>query len=229
MAATNSVFANDTAITLDWANVTGADLYHLQVATAPDFSGTLIVNDSALAVSTKSFTDTGTDNTKRWWRWRSSTDTGATWSVWSEVGSFWINTGGAGDVTLTAENWAMFDTDPVTDIYTFTLFPVYIVVPMHQKRIRERNRVGTLLSEYITLKDKISFQFDESHYIQHPQMREFRRFNSEIKTFFLATYKSNIVDDVQNIWKVEFQIDPELSMLPSRQDLFTGTLEFEEV
>lgn len=229
MAAANSVLANDTSITLDWADVSGANLYELEVATEPDFSGTLLVNDATLVASTKTFTDGGTNDKKRWWRWRYSTDAGATWSAWSEVGSYWLNTSASGDVTLATGKWAMFDPDAVSDIYTFALFPVYAVAPMQIPRIRERNRAGDLLSEFITIKDKISLGIDESHYIQHPQMREFRRFYSEHKTFFLAAYNNNTVDDVPNVWKVQFESDPELSMMAGREDLFTGSLVFEEV
>ena len=226
MAAANSVLANDTAITLDWANVSGANLYHLQVATTPDFSGTLMVNDSALATSTKSFTDTGTNDTKRWWRWRHSTDAGATWGAWNEVGSYWVNTGASGDVTLTADAWALFDPDAVSDIYTLALFPAYSITQREIPRARERNRLGDLLSEYVTIKDTIAFEFSEDSYIQHPQMRELRRFYAEHKTFFLATHKENGVDNVPNIWKVQFESDPEISLIRGRPDLFVGSLIF---
>ncbi len=230
MSATNSVLSNDTSITLDWADVSGANLYHLQVASTPDFSGSLISEDSALASSTKTFTDGGADNTKRWWRWRSSADSGTTWTAWNEVGSYWLYTSASADITLAVNTWAMFKPSAVSDIYTFDLFPFYDVIPENQRRVRTRNRTGTLLSEYITIKDKVTFDLSDTRFIFHKQMREFRRFNTEIKTFFLATYKYNGVDYVPNIWKVQFGSDPDLTMMAAgRQDLFVGSLDFMEV
>lgn len=230
MAATNSVFANDTSITLDWADVTSANLYHLQVGTKPDFSGSLIVNDNALAVSTKAFVDSGANNVKRYWRWRYSTDAGTTWSEWSEVGSYWLNTGGSGDVTLASSKWAIFDPDAVSDIYTLPDYPVYKIVDQQFNRVKERNRQGDMLTEWYASKAIITLQFSEELFITHEHMRAFKRFNCEIKTFFIATYKTNGVDTVPNIWKVVFSEDPEFSMLAAgREDFFTGELIFEEV
>lgn len=231
MAATNSVFANDTSITLDWADVSGADRYTLQVSETPDFSGTLEQDDATLAVSTKAFTDGGTNNTKRWWRWRYSKDTGTTWSEWSDVGSYWLNTGGAGDVALAAKKWAMFDPDTVTDIYTLTDYPKHSITDMIINRFKRRNRAGTLLSEYLTTKARISFEFNDNSYMPVVQMRAFKRFNCEIKTFFLACYRNNGTDNVPNIWKVQIEEDGLETMMVSagREDYYTGTVVFEEV
>jgi hypothetical protein len=226
----NSVLYNSASVTLDWADVSGANGYHLQVATKPDFSGTLLEDDSGLAVSTKSFTDGGTDDSKRWWRWRYTTDGGTTWSEWSEVGSYWMDTGATAEVTLGASKWAMFDTDPVTDLYQLEDYPKYSVMAMQFNRAKERNRRGTMFTEWFNSKDKVVFQFDDSLFMSHRQMRAFKRFNTEIKTFFLATYKSNGLDNVQNIWKMVFQDDPEFAMLAAgREDYFTGEVAFEEV
>jgi hypothetical protein len=230
MAATNSVLANDTSITLDWADVTSANLYHLQVGTKPDFSGSLIQNDSTLAVSTKAFTDTGADDAKRYWRWRYSTDAGATWSEWSEVGSYWLDTGASADVTLSTGQWALFDPDAVTDRYVLPDYPVYSVLDEQYNRAKERNRQGDMLTEWYASKAIISFMFEDTLYITHEHMRALKRFNCEVKTFFLATYKTNGVDSVPNIWKVVFSEDPQLTMMaPGRQDFFTGEVIFEEV
>lgn len=227
----NEVLKNDTAITLDWNDVTGANQYHLQVSVdQADFSGSLLVNDSALAASTKSFTDTGTNNKKRFWRWRSSTDAGSTWGAWSEVGSYWLNTSAAGDVSITADGWKIFDPDLVTDIYTFALFPVYRIVHDRIPRLFTRNRAGELLSEFITIKSMITLSYEGKQYMELTQHTEIIRFNLEIKTFFLATNKTNEVDNVPNIWLVQFETDPEISMIAAgRQDLFQGQLKFIEV
>ncbi len=230
MAVTNSVLANDTSITLDWADVSGADRYHLQVGTKPDFSGSLLEDDNTLLVSTKAFTDAGANDRKRYWRWRYSTNSGSTWSEWSEVGSYWLDTDAAGDVTLASGKWALFDPDLVTDIYTLPDYPMYKILDEQMFRVRERNRQADMLTEWYASKAKISLTFGEKLFITHEHMRTAKRFNCEIKTFFLATYKTNGVDTVPNIWKVVFEEDPEFSMLAAgREDFFTGEYNFEEV
>jgi len=231
MSATNSVYSNDTSITLDWADVSGANLYHLQVSVdKPDFSATLQQNDATLAASTKTFTDSGTNDRKRYWRWRYSTDAGSTWSEWQEVGSYWLNTAGSTDITLSSDTWALIDPDALTDIYTFDLFPLYKVTNEKMQRLTTRNRLGTLLSEYLTVKGRIEMDLSRNHYILINQFNALKRFNEEIKTFFLATYKSNKTDTVQNIWKVQFEKDPDMTMVAAgRPDLYEGRLSFTEV
>lgn len=230
--ATNKVLYGSTAITLDWDDVTGANLYQAQVATTPDFSGTLLVDDATLAVSTKSFTDTGTDNTKRWWRFRYSTDAGATWSVWREKASYWIKSGVTELVSTSGEGWWLIENDAIfSDQYKLPTFPFYRITERRIPRIRERNRSGDLLSEYVTFKTTISFDFGESRYINHEQFRELKRFHEENKTFLLATFKTNEEDAlVPNVWKVQFESDPEFGMVAAgRQDLMVGTVSFEEI
>lgn len=229
MSATNSVLSNDTSITLDWADVSGANLYQLQVGLQPDFSGSLIQNDATLVTSTKAFTDTGTDDRKRYWRWRSSADAGATWTEWSEVGSYWLDTSVTGDVTLAVGKWAIFDPDLVTDIYTLPDYPMSKVVDQSIYRTKERNRRGNMLTEWYAGKSLVELTFPATNFITHEHMRAWKRFHFEVKTFFLATYKYNGVNYVPNIWKVVFAEDPEFSMLaPGREDFFTGDLSFEE-
>ncbi len=225
----NEVLKNDASISLDWSDVTGANLYHLQVATKVDFSGTLIVNDSALATSGKSFTETGADDSKRWWRWRYSTDAGTTWSEWSQVGHYWYNTGASADVTLAADKWAVFDPSTLTDIYTFQDFPTYRVLPASIYRAKERNRQGQLLTEWLTSKESVVLGFSRENYMRLEQACAFLRFHTVVKTFFLASYKYNGIDYVPHIWKGIFTEDPGLVMLAAgRPDLLTGDINFEE-
>ena len=67
-------------------------------------------------------------------------------------------------------------------------------------------------------------------FILAEQMRAMKRFNIEIKTFFLAAKINNGIDDVPMIWKVQFDDNPEFEMeVPTRQDLWTGELTFIEV
>lgn len=226
----NEVIKNDASITLDWSDVSGANVYHLQVSEYPDFSGVMVEEDTALAGSTHSFTDGGSANSKRWWRWRSSDDGGSTWSAWSEVGSYWINTGFSADLSLSTEQWIFVNPSDLTDRYVLADFPLYSIQRILLDRAKVRNRKGGLLSEFITIKDVIALRFPDTVFMGHEQMREIVRFHTQIKTFFLATLKTNGSHDVPNIWKAQFQSDPALTMLAAgRQDLFVGELILEEV
>ncbi len=96
----HAIYFATTSITLIWGLITNANAYQLQVSENPDFSGTLMVNQTLLTEHKYDFTDTGTNDGKRWWRWRYSLDGGTTYSQWSEVGSYWMNTNGAENVLM---------------------------------------------------------------------------------------------------------------------------------
>ncbi|KKN23818.1 hypothetical protein LCGC14_0901020 [marine sediment metagenome] len=227
----NEVFKNDTAITLVWNAVLGADRYQLQVSVNElDFSGALEQDDDTLVNPTKAFTDGGAGNKKRFWRWRYSTDGGATWREWSEVGSYWLNTSASGDISVAVNKWIVFDENDLVDLYQFQTFPVFKIIDQSLEHIRTRNRKFELLSEYVTSKAEIVLSFEDLKFVLHEQMRAFKRFNIEIKTFFLSTVINNGVDDVPNIWKVQFDDNPDFEMLvPTRQDLWAGEQTFIEV
>ena len=132
-------------------------------------------------------------------------------------------------MTLASDKWAIFDPASVTDIYTFPDFPSYQITPMSLYRAKERNRQGQLLTEWLTSKESVVLGFGRDNYMRLEQMCAFLRFNTVIKTFFLAAYKYNGQDYVPHIWKGIFMEDPSLVMLAAgRQDLFTGDLNFEE-
>jgi hypothetical protein len=229
MATTNAAIANDAAITLDWADVAGANLYSIQVSLYPDFLVAMESNN-ALAVSQHAFTDAGTDNVKRYWRWRYSTDGGTTWSAWSEVGSYWLNGSATADFAPSTGQWVLVDPDDVSDRYVMAVAPRHAVVDSMINRVKERNRQGELLSEYITSKAIISLEFPEDGFIEHEQHREIWRFHTDIKTFFLIGNTNNGRDNLTKIWQVQVVNDPEFEMLaPGRQDLFYGSVEYEEV
>lgn len=225
----NEVFKNDRSIVLDWESVFGANLYHVQVALDPDFA-TMVEDDDAVASSTHSFTDNETDDKKRWYRWRSSADAGATWGSWSDVGSYWLKTGGTGDIDLTVGKWAMFGETDQSDFYQLETFPMHKVVPVNLERDRVRNRRGEMINDYLTTKDVIELTFKEMQVIGRKMFREFKRFHIEHKTFFLAGVIDNGEDEVANVWKVQFAEDPEFEQAAaSRNDYHEGTLRFEEV
>jgi hypothetical protein len=229
MATKNAAIAIDTSIVLDWADVAGADLYSIQVSLYPDFRVALESSD-ALGTSTHSFTDASEDDAKRYWRWRYSTDAGTTWSKWSEVGSYWLNTSCLTEVVQSTNTWSLADPDDPADKTVFDVYPIFKVLPGMINRVKERNRVGDLLSEYLTTKDLISLEFGEDSYVQHEQFREIVRFHNEIKTFFLIANTYDGRDNVTRIWKVQFTDDPDMMMVASgRTDLMAGSLECEEV
>ncbi len=228
---THAIYFITTNITLTWGLVAGANAYRIQVSSTPDFSGSLIATVSGITIHQHNFTDGGTNDTKRWWRWAASYDGGASYQPWSEVGSYWINTSGAQNVSLPRSVWGLINPSDTTDVTELHDFPIYSIKQSHLYRVRDRNRLGTLLAEYITLKGSIALVYDSSTYMDVVGFREMRRFNEVIKTFFLCTFKDNaLYFPTPNIWKVQFESDPELTMLAAgRQDLYTGTLSFMEV
>jgi len=227
--AENAAIFHTTSIVLDWDNVVGANLYSIQVSVYPDFRVAL-ESSNALGTSTHSFTDAGADDAKRYWRWRYSTDSGTTWSAWSEVGSYWLDIGLTAGYTPAQGGWALVDPDDVTDAYVLEVAPRHTVVESSINRVKIRNRQGELLSEYLTTKGIITLEFPEDGFMHHEQFREFCRFHTEIKTFFLVANTDNGRDHVTKIWKVQVTEDPALTMFAAgREDLMTGTVELEEV
>lgn len=230
IAGDMKVLYNQRTINLDWGTVDGAQFYQLQVSLYPDFRS--FVTNVSITESDYQFTDASTDDARRYWRWRPSVNSGADWlQPWSEVGSYWLDTGAAAEVEVTEGYWVMFDPDDVTDIYWFDLVPVHSVVPGNIFRFQGRNRVGDLLSEFLTTKDAITLDFTGKQYIAHAQMDEFRRFSNAKRTFFLANYVIGKRDEpTPHIWKVEFNGDPSFTMIAAgRPDLLRGTLSFMEV
>jgi len=230
-APDHAVLFNNTAIILNWTSIGGAVEYELQVSTFPDFKTLNIHTDTAVPESTKTFTDAGTNNLRRYWRVRPKNALGVFFEPFSEVASYWLDTGRAENVTIDRNEWVMFDEADVLDRYDFDLFPMYQVIPRNLNRIFTRNRLGELISEFLTIKDTIQLNFIADGFLEHTQMDEFQRFNNIKKTFFLATFKDGIKGrPFPHIWKVEFSEDPTLTMfVAGRPDILTGTLNFEEV
>ena len=224
-----TVFTNSRSMLVDWNAVSGADQYHCQVASDPDFV-TLIDDDDTLTNSEFSFTDGGTDNTKRWWRWRYSIDGGTNWSLWQDVGMYWLKTSATDDVDVEPNKWKLFIDTDLEDQYIFETFPIFEITPDLIPRGKMRNRKGELLSDYITSKDLITAKFDNEKFIQREQYREILRFYTEHKTFFLAINLHNGVDEVPHVWKVQLVEAPEFKQATmTRNDLFEGEVKFEEV
>lgn len=226
----NEVLKKSTTVVLSWTAVSGANRYQLQVASYVDFSGTLIQNDATLVAATKSFTDGGTDNTKRWWRWRSSTDAGTTWAEWSDVGMYWMNSAAANDVLLTSNQWALINPADVTDIYKMPAAPWYKITHRRIYRTHTKNRQGVTLSEFVTNKAEITLDLTKIGFVYREQYRAMKRFSETILQFYLAAYLYNGVDYVPHIFLVELFDDLDMEMLANgRADLMVGQLVFAEV
>lgn len=225
-----SVLYNTTAVKLSWGTVPGTQYYELQISMFPDFRSNFV--DTSLTASNYTFTDGQTNDAKRWWRWRPSAVAGAGFlAPWSEVGSYWLDTGAAGTVEVPEGYWTIFDQDDVLDSYTFDLAPIFTIVPRNLYRFQARNRAGALLSEFLTVKDDLMLDFTGSQYIIHAQMDEFQRFHNTKRTFFITSYiKWRYGEPMANIWKVECTQDPTFTMIAAgRSDLVRGSVTLTEV
>ncbi len=225
-----NVLSNSRTISLNWGTVPGTNFYQLQVSLFADFRSCFV--DTSITDSDYTFTDSQTDDMKRYWRWRPSVSAGADFlQPWSEVGSYWLDTSAAASFGVPENYWAIFDKDDVNDFYFLDLAPMYTIVPRNINRFKSRNRAGTLLSEYLTEKDDINLTFTGAQYIAHQQVDEFRRFNISKRTFFLANYViGKHGEPMSHIWKVECTEDPSFSMIAEgRPDLMSGSLSLTEV
>lgn len=230
IAAEMKVLFNQRTIVLDWPSVSGAHYYQVQVSLYPDFRSCFV--DQTVTDDDYTFTDAQADNVKRFWRWRPSLSSGSGWiEPWSEPGSYWLDLSASAEIDVPKHYWTIFDPSDVTDLYWFDLPPVYTIVPTNIYRVQDRNRVGELLSEFLTTKNNIQLQFSGAQYVALAQANEFRRFHVSKRTFFLATFKIGERNrPMPNIWLVEFVQDPAFSMFAAgRPDLVRGTATLTEV
>lgn len=224
------VFYNQSSITLSWGTVPGTKFYDLQVSLFPDFRSNFI--DVSINLSNYTFSDTQTNDAKRYWRWRPSISIGADFlKPWSDVGSYWLNIGAAGQIRVPEGYWVIFDKDDVNDFYFFDLSPIFSIIPRNLYRFQARNRAGTLLSEFLTIKDDVNLSFTGGQFIYHQQMDELHRFHNTKRTFFLATYSQWRHDEpIPQIWKMEFTDDPTFAMIGAgRSDIVEGSVTLTEV
>jgi len=222
------VLYNTTSITLDWSGDSSSVSHQLQVSLYEDFRTTFV--DTTVSVSNYTFTDNQVDDAKRYWRVREYNGSIYT-SPWSEVGHYWLDTSATDQIELDYEQWSLVDANETTDRYNFDMFPLYSVIPGNIYRGRTRNRLGELLSEYLTTKSTIKLLLQGNQYLSHEQLSEFRRYHVEVKTFYLCNYINGAWHKpMPHIWKVQFIDDPLMSMFTAgRPDLLTGTLNLQEV
>ncbi len=228
----NKTIFSSSAVVLNWNTVSGANKYTLQVSDKPDFSGTLIVNDATLTTGTKSFTDTGAEDSKRWWRWRYSTDGGTTWSTWRVVGMYWVRTGATAFQSST-DGWWMIADASTADVSAITPFPIWKITSEKMFRSKTRNRAGDLLSEYLTIKDTIDVNFPEATYADESMVAEIQRFDKVVKTFFLVCFRKTgqgdgKADIVPQIWRGQLVSAPAFDLHSPGEYLMVGGMSFEE-
>lgn len=224
----NAAITNDSTPTLDWADVSGANKYHIQVSLYPDFS-VLEDDDNTLAASTYTCGALSTDNRKYYWRWRSSADGGTTWGAWSTRYSFWYYS--SFSATKTPTTWMFVAPTPTTlaDFYTFAIFPEYRIDEQNLMRAQRRNLAGDLIIEHNLQPKAMITLMHEGAFINEAQRNEILRFYHMRSTFFLITAINNGTEAVENVWKCQFAEPPVFNQLAAgRTDYFRTTLVLEE-
>jgi len=226
---TLKVIYNQRGISLNWVSVPSSLLYRLEISLFPDFRTTFV--SLWVSVSYYNFTDAEASGQKRYWRWRPSLDGVTYFEPWSEVGSYWLDTALSHELELNRNEFALADPDNMADIYEFDLFPTYTVVKRNLNRAMERNRLGELLSEFLTVKDLVTLNFSGGQFLEAQQFNEILRYYNGVRTVFLATFKDGERQrPMPHVWLAELAQDPTFTMLAAgRQDLLTGTISFEEV
>jgi hypothetical protein len=88
-----------------------------------------------------------------------------------------------------------------------------------------------LLSEFLTVKDLVTLNFNGAQYMEMAQLSELERFHNNKRTFFLACFKDGARErPMPHVWLVECAQDPSFNMIAAgRPDLLSGTISFEEV
>jgi len=223
------VIYNQRDIYLNWAPIQLTLLYKVEVSLYPDFRTTF--ESVWVSSSEYSFTDNEPSGQKRFWRIRPSLDGVTYFESWSEVGSYWLDTALSEELELNRNEFALADPEDMNDSYEFDLFPTYTIVKRNLYRSMERNRLGELLSEFLTVKDLVTLNFTGGQFLEAPQMNEILRYYNNVRTVFLATFKDGERQrPMPHVWLVELAQDPSFTMIAAgRPDLLAGTISFEEV
>lgn len=229
IAASQVIIFNQQGVILNWTSTPNALSYFLQISLYADFRNTF-VNISA-ATSEHSFTDTQPSGQKRYWRYAATIDGVTKFEAWSEVGSYWLDTALSRQLELNRNEWALANPDDMLDQREFDMFPTSIFVKRNLYRSQERNRLGELLSEFLTTKGLITLNFTGQQFLEITDMSEVERFHNDFRTFFLAAFKDGKQDrPMPHVWKVELAADPSFSILSAgNPNYLTGSLTFEEI
>ncbi len=216
----NEVIKNDTTISLSW---TATGTTEVAVSKYIDFADGTGEYSGTTTGTTVSFTDSG-GNSKRYWRIR--VNSGSGYSPWKEINSYYLDTTAAADVALASDSWLLINAVTVTDTYTFEINPVgEQIIPENLSRSSNRNLLGTLLNQFITVKAKIRLDYSRQTYIGVNGKAEFQRFYNMRDDKYLAkrSLSQDGVNYLYRIWKVDFA-EP----LPM-EDAGELVLSFEEV
>ena len=226
---TQKVIFNQSGITLDWASIANSLSYFIQVSLYADFRSTFV--NTSVSRSEYSFTDSQPSGRKRYWRYAPTLDGVNRQEPWSEVGSYWLDTALSRQFELNRNEWGFADPRDMLDTYELDLFPTSLHVKRNLYRSQERNRVGELLSEFLTVKDYITLNCVGQQFIEMAQLSELERFHNIKRTFFLACFKDGSrARPMPHVWLVECAGDPSFNLIAAgRPDLLTGTISFEEV
>ena len=229
IAGSLKIIYNQSSITLNWTSVENVLAYFLEVSLYADFR--TIFESATVGQSTYTFTDSQPSGQKRYWRWSPTLDGVTKYEPWSEVGSYWLDTALTDELELNRNEWALADPDNMLDTYEIEAFPTSILIKRNLYRSQERNRLGELLSEFLTIKDMITLNFNGAQYMEMADLNEVERFHNDKRTFFLACFKDGQrARPMPHVWLVELVGDPTFNMIAAgRPDLLTGQIQFEEV
>jgi hypothetical protein len=229
ITASLKVIYNQTGIELNWSSVDNALAYFVEVSLYADFR--TIFESATVNQSMYSFTDAEPSGQKRYWRWAPTIDGVTKFLPWSEVGSYWLDTALSAELELNRNEWAFADPDDMLDNYGIENFPTSMFVKRNLYRSQERNRLGELLSEFLTIKDLVTLNFNGAQYMHIQDLSELERFHNDKRTFFLACFKDGQrASPMPHVWLVQCVTDPSFNMIAAgRHDLLAGQIQFEEV
>lgn len=229
IAGSLKIIYNQSGIVLNWTSVSPVSGYFVQVSLFPDFR--TVFESATTSISEYSFTDSQPSGQKRYWRWAPTLNGVDRSEPWSEVGSYWLDTALSAELELNRNEWAFADPEDMLDQYELDMFPASLFVKRNLYRSQERNRLGELLSEFLTIKDYVTLNFQGAQYMEMAQLAELERFHNNKRTFFLACFKDGAWQrPMPHVWLVECAQDPSFNMLAAgRPDLLNGTISFEEV
>lgn len=229
ITTSHKVIFNQSGIDLNWTSVSPVIGYFVEVSLYADFRS--VFESATVGISQYSFTDSQPSGRKRYWRWAPTLNGVDRSEPWSEVGSYWLDTALTQELELNRNEWAFADPDDMLDIYEIDMFPTSMFVKRNLYRSQERNRLGELLSEFLTVKDLVTLNFQGAQYMEMAQLAELERFHNDKRTFFLACFKDGARErPMPHVWLVECSQDPSFNMIAAgRPDLLSGTISFEEV
>ena len=229
IAGSLKVIYNQSSVILNWSSVDNTLAYIVEVSLYADFRS--VFYTATVGQSTVTFTDSQASGKKRYWRWYPTLDGVTKYEPYSEVGSYWLDTALSTELVLNRNEWAFADPGNMLDSYEINHFPTSLFVKRNLYRSQERNRLGELLSEFLTIKDLVTLNFNGAQYLEMADLSELERFHNDKRTFVLACFKDGQrARPMPHVWLVQCATDPSFNMIAAgRPDLLSGQIQFEEV